>query len=231
MKASGRQVPRRGADSVTAGVVFRVGAGWVAAAATAKGVAFVSLPCGSRAAGVRQLRRVLPHAGCEPACSQPAGSQRLPGMTPVFERLRDQLQRYFSGRAVVFDVPLDPAGTAFQKKIWTLARKVPYGQVRSYGWLARRAAGGARDTGQLPRSVGQALGRNPVPVLVPCHRIICSDGSTGGYSGGRGWKRRLLSLERGPAVPGPGPSVSARPSRGRSSAGCPRRAARRRASP
>ena len=226
MKAVRRQATRCGRGPVTASAVFKVGAGWIAAAATPKGVAFVSLPCGSRAAGARQLRRLLTPAGCEPA-----GSQGRPGMTPVLERLRDQLQRYFSGQAVAFDVPLDPAGTAFERKIWTLARKVPHGQVRSYGWLAQRAAGGVRDTGQLPRSVGNALGRNPVPLLVPCHRIIRSDGSPGGYSGGRGWKVRLLLLERGTAVPGPGPGVTARSSRGRSSAGCPRRAARRRANP
>lgn len=103
-----------------------------------------------------------------------------------------QLQEYFSGHRRVFDLPLVPARTPFQARVRTAMREIPYGQTRSYGELAH-SAGGA------PRAIGQACGANPLPVVVPCHRVVGTNG-LGGYSGGQGLatKRLLLALEGSP---------------------------------
>lgn len=103
-----------------------------------------------------------------------------------------QLQEYFSGHRHVFDLPLVPARTPFQARVRTAMQEIPYGQTRSYGELAH-SAGGA------PRAIGQACGANPLPVVVPCHRVVGTNG-LGGYSGGHGLatKRLLLALERSP---------------------------------
>ena len=105
--------------------------------------------------------------------------------------LQKQFTRYFSGKPVTFHVPLDlTGGTPFQQKVWRVLCSIPYGQTRSYGWVARKLGkpGAAR-------AVGTACGANPIPIIVPCHRVIASDGSLGGYSGGLAWKRRLLRNE------------------------------------
>ncbi len=110
---------------------------------------------------------------------------------PVLDRLRAQLESYFAGEPVQFDVPLDlSAGTAFQQKVWRACRRIPYGETRSYAELARMAGrpGAAR-------AAGGAMHANPVPVVVPCHRVVKSDGSLGGYGGGIPLKRKLLRLE------------------------------------
>lgn len=101
----------------------------------------------------------------------------------------EQLLAYFSGERVDFDTPIDPRGTAFQKRIWAEMARIPYGQAVSYGELAHRA--GCR----AYRAVGQACHRNPLPILVPCHRVIASGGRLGGYGGGEDIKRMLLRLE------------------------------------
>jgi len=116
--------------------------------------------------------------------------------TPLLTRARDQLQDYFDDTRTEFDLPLAPHGTAFQKKVWAALCAVPAGQTRSYADIAR--AVGCR----APRAIGQANGANPIPILIPCHRVVAADGSLGGYSGGEGeaTKRYLLDLER--AAPG-----------------------------
>lgn len=106
---------------------------------------------------------------------------------------RRALEDYFAGREPTFDVKLDLAtGSRFERRVWEVTRRVKYGTVVSYGVLAARlgVAGGAR-------AVGNALGRNPVPIVVPCHRVIHGDRSIGGFSSGLKWKRFLLELERG----------------------------------
>lgn len=102
---------------------------------------------------------------------------------------RAQLQAYFDGRRSGFDLPLAPAGTAYRRLVWAALRAIPPGQTRSYAEIARVAGGSAR-------SVGQASGANPIPVLIPCHRVVAAAG-LGGYSGGDGLatKRFLLQLE------------------------------------
>jgi methylated-DNA-[protein]-cysteine S-methyltransferase len=103
-----------------------------------------------------------------------------------------QLAAYFEGRLRQFDLPLAPSGTTFQQQVWTALCAIPYGQTRSYLEVAR--AVGRPDA---VRAVGAANGRNPIPIIVPCHRVIGSDGSLTGFGGGLETKRRLLGLERG----------------------------------
>lgn len=106
-------------------------------------------------------------------------------------RLREQLTRYFAGEAVAFDVPLDlSGGTVFQRAIWRACARIPNGQTRSYAEVARMAGRPA-----AARAVGNALHNNPVPIVVPCHRVIRSDGSLGGFGSGVRLKKKLLRLE------------------------------------
>ena len=107
------------------------------------------------------------------------------------ETARAQLQQYLAGERAFFDVPIDLAATpSFQRDVLRAAAAIPFGTVRSYAWVAERA-GNARAV----RAVGTALGRNPVPLLVPCHRVVRSDGALGGYIFGVPLKERLLALE------------------------------------
>ncbi len=105
-----------------------------------------------------------------------------------------QLAAYFSGALTTFDLPLAPRGDDFHQRVWALLREIPYGETRSYGDLAR--ALGDRN---LAQAVGSANGRNPISIVVPCHRVIGSDGSLVGYAGGLDRKRYLLALEEPPA--------------------------------
>ena len=123
------------------------------------------------------------------------GLRRASGESPVkdarpFELLVRELDGYFAGRLTVFSVPLDLHGTKFQMRVWRELMKVPYGEVRTYGWLAGKAGNPAG-----ARAAGGALHNNPVPIVVPCHRIVAASGGLGGYGGGIGMKRRLLEIE------------------------------------
>jgi methylated-DNA-[protein]-cysteine S-methyltransferase len=109
--------------------------------------------------------------------------------TAVLHRARDQLNAYFDGELRAFDLPLAPAGTAYQQAVWRALCEIPYGQVRNYKQIAERAGG-------VARSVGQANGRNPIAIIIPCHRVVATS-RLGGYSGGDGpaTKQWLLALE------------------------------------
>ncbi len=109
-----------------------------------------------------------------------------------------QLTEYFAGTRRAFDLPLAPHGTPFRLKVWAVMQAIPYGQTRSYGDLAR-------DLDSAPRAVGGACGANPIPLIIPCHRVVGSGGALGGFSGGAGCdtKRQLLALEG--ALPQPLP--------------------------
>ncbi len=113
-----------------------------------------------------------------------------PEGTPLLGEARAQLDAYFTGDLKSFDLPLAPAGTVFQRTLWEALRGIPYGETRTYGEVARALASG-------PRAVGGACGRNPIPVIVPCHRVLGADGRLTGYSGSGGLdtKRALLRLE------------------------------------
>ena len=108
-----------------------------------------------------------------------------------FFPLKRALKRYFSGEEINFSFPFDIFwGTPFQKKVWSEMGKIPYGQTRSYKWLAQRA-GDLRKA----RAVGQACSSNPLSILIPCHRVVREDGKLGGFAGGLHIKRELLKLE------------------------------------
>ncbi len=111
--------------------------------------------------------------------------------TDLLLRGRAQLHAYFDGSLQSFDLPLAPAGSPYRQRIWSELARIPFGQTRSYSDIAR-AAGGS------PRSVGGANGANPIPIIIPCHRVVSTTG-LGGYSGGDGLatKRYLLALEQG----------------------------------
>jgi methylated-DNA-[protein]-cysteine S-methyltransferase len=110
--------------------------------------------------------------------------------TPLLEAAKGQLEEYFDGRRRDFDLPLAPHGTAFQRRVWDALRTIPYGEVRRYSQLAATL-------GSAPRAIGTACGRNPLPIIIPCHRVVAMGGGLGGYSGMDGieTKRSLLALE------------------------------------
>jgi len=109
--------------------------------------------------------------------------------SPLLTEAARQLDAYFSGKLSHFDLPLAPAGSAFEARVWSAMQLIPYGETRSYGDLASAV-------GSAPRPVGRACGRNPIPIVIPCHRVLAR-GGLGGYSGAGGLatKQRLLALE------------------------------------
>lgn len=107
-----------------------------------------------------------------------------------FAAVIEQLDDYFAGQRTEFSLPLNPAGTAFQREVWNALRAIPYGTTASYGELATLIG-----RPQARRAVGLANGRNPIAIVVPCHRVIGADGSLTGYGGGLANKRLLLELE------------------------------------
>ncbi|NLM37956.1 MAG: methylated-DNA--[protein]-cysteine S-methyltransferase [Firmicutes bacterium] len=120
----------------------------------------------------------------------------LPPDLPVREtalliEARAQLLAYFSGRRTAFSLPLAPAGTTFQKRVWQALCEIPYGETVSYKEVARRI-GNEKAT----RAVGRANNRNPLPILIPCHRVIGANGALVGYGGGLAIKEKLLALEK-----------------------------------
>jgi len=111
-------------------------------------------------------------------------------MNPVLKEATRQLERYFARKLQRFELPLAARGTDFQKSVWKMMSEIPYGETATYGGMATALGSG-------PRAVGMACGRNPIPVIVPCHRVLGSGGKEGGFSGGQGLptKRKLLALE------------------------------------
>lgn len=111
---------------------------------------------------------------------------------PVLAETGRQLRAYFSGSLREFDLPLAMSGTPFQRRVWNELLNIPYGETRSYGEVARKIGASS-----AVRAVGAANGANPIPIVVPCHRVIGSGGRLVGYGGGLPLKRRLLALESG----------------------------------
>jgi methylated-DNA-[protein]-cysteine S-methyltransferase len=122
------------------------------------------------------------------AAAPPAGSRRD---DTAFAGVAGQLAEYFAGERTEFDVPRELSGTEFQRAVWAQLSAIPYGETISYGELARRVG-----SPKASRAVGSANGRNPVAVIVPCHRVVAADGGLGGYGGGSDRKVLLLDLER-----------------------------------
>lgn len=169
--------------------VFETNWGWAGLATTDQGLCVVILPRGSKQVARRALAAELGRGGFVEQTWEVEGQHW--DAVHWAERGMEQLSRYLDGIVRVIELPLDlRGGTPFQRKVWRLATRIPYGRVRSYGWLA--ACLGGR---QYARAVGLALGANPIPLVVPCHRIVSHDGSLGGFSGGLPIKRKLLALE------------------------------------
>jgi O-6-methylguanine DNA methyltransferase len=107
-------------------------------------------------------------------------------------RFRNELDRFLSGEAQSFHGPFDLIrGTVFDRKVWRTLLSIPYGQTRSYAWVARRIG-----RPRAFRAVGRSCGRNPIPIVIPCHRVVSKSGGLGGYTGGLQFKERLLHLEQ-----------------------------------
>ena len=158
--------------------VFEVAAGWVGILASPAGIRRLSLSQESPADAIEQL----------------ADGRVGPAAEARFPDLEGRLERYFLGEDAPLDDELDLAGTDFQRKAWEAARAIPRGETRSYGWIARSIGSPG-----AARAVGQAMRANPVPFIVPCHRVVGSGGAMRGYGGPDGvdMKLRLLAMERG----------------------------------
>lgn len=124
-----------------------------------------------------------------------AGIQTPPearaGKARILERAAEQLAEYFAGERTTFDLPLAPEGTEFQQKVWMLLRAIPFGETRTYGQLATKLK-----QPTASRAVGAANGRNPLGIIVPCHRVIGASGDLTGYAGGLPMKKWLLAHEQ-----------------------------------
>jgi methylated-DNA-[protein]-cysteine S-methyltransferase len=135
-------------------------------------------------AGIRQI--TFPQ-DVQPASPEPDWQEDQ----SAFAELTTQLRAYFAGELETFDLPLAPEGTPFQKKVWDELCKIPYGETISYGSLAKRIG-----NPNASRAVGLANGSNPIPIVIPCHRVIGSNGKLTGYGGGLPIKEKLLALEK-----------------------------------
>jgi O-6-methylguanine DNA methyltransferase len=153
-------------------------------ASTDQGLAFLELPAASGRGLRGWLRRQLPDARC------------VDGFAPNRAAIAQVLE-YLEGKRVVFELPLDLRGTPFQRAVWEALLAIPYGETRSYADVAEAVGQPA-----AVRAVGAANGANPIALVVPCHRVIASDGRLGGYGGGLRLKAKLLAMERSHATQG-----------------------------
>jgi methylated-DNA-[protein]-cysteine S-methyltransferase len=160
--------------------------GWVGVAWSDQGLVSITLPKPAEAEALDEL-------------PQPSGSQPSPPPGLDVPALLVNLRRYFEGESITFDEPLDPTiGTEFQRRVWRLTRDIPRGQTRTYGQLARVVGSPG-----AARAVGQTMARNPWPILVPCHRVLGSDGSLTGFGAGLDMKRKMLQMEGVPLAEQP----------------------------
>ena len=157
-------------------ITFNTDMGWVGILASAKGLLDTTLPQRS----AQEAHQLLGES-----INQATWSPRL------FDDLMERLKVYFSGRKATFPDELDLSGAnPFQHEVWEAARLIPYGETRSYLWVAEQIK-----RPKAARAVGQALGRNPLAIIVPCHRVVASNGKLGGFGGGLEMKQHLLCLE------------------------------------
>jgi methylated-DNA-[protein]-cysteine S-methyltransferase len=157
-------------------IIFNTSMGWVGILASAKGLLVTTLPQCS----AQEAHRLLGDSAIQAIWSP-----------HLFDDLAERLRIYFSGHKVTFPDKLDlSAATAFQREVWEATKLILYGETKSYAWVAKQIK-----RPRAARAVGQALSRNPLPIIIPCHRVIASDGRLGGFTGGLEMKRELLSLE------------------------------------
>lgn len=164
-------------------ITFNSPVGWIALCATADGICRIDF-CGSRAPSLNAVMNNLQELFA--SFELDTGAHR-----PLLEGAREAVARYFSEQVPLPEIPLDiHSGTAFQRDVWQSLYRIPFGETRSYVDIAR-------DIGKpkAARAVGQACGKNPIPIIVPCHRVISQNGSLGGYSSGLDIKQVLLKLE------------------------------------
>ncbi len=155
---------------------FETDMGWIGISASPKGLISATLPQPSAQKAYQLLGDRVNQATLSPG---------------LFDDLMKRLQAYFSGHQATFPDELDLSeATPFQRAVWEITRLIPYGETRTYLWVANQIERPA-----AVRAVGQALAKNPLPVIVPCHRVVASDGKLGGFSGGVEMKRHLLQLE------------------------------------
>jgi len=162
--------------------VKKISVGYVGVAFTEKGIKLVCLP------------QKTPHIARGNVIKGLSGGNVMfdPSRKLACKAL-EQIEGYFQGKVREFNLPLDLRDASrFSLKVWEATRKIPYGTTKSYGWVAK-GAGNPR----AARAVGGALGRNPLPLLIPCHRVVRSDGALGGFGAGLSRKKRLLALEAG----------------------------------
>jgi O-6-methylguanine DNA methyltransferase len=156
--------------------VCKTVSGWLAVVASPKGLTRLVLPRATAAEAAALLGINLPE-------SRQSNSR--------FANLFERLQGYFHGQLAEFSDDLDlKGGSAFDKLVWLAVREIPFGSTRSYGWVAERVG-----NPRASRAVGGALGRNPLPIIIPCHRVLAADGSLHGFSDGLEMKRLMLRLE------------------------------------
>ena len=116
---------------------------------------------------------------------------------PIFGQVESWLESYFSGKKTPIMIPLQPKGTIFQERVWKILQEIPYGKTMTYGEIAQRIAKEKGVATYSAQAVGQAVGKNPISILVPCHRVVGKNGALTGYAGGVHRKEQLLNLERG----------------------------------
>ena len=118
---------------------------------------------------------------------------------PIFKQVETWLESYFSGEETLITIPLQPKGTIFQERVWKILKEIPYGETMTYGDIARRIAKekGVATYSASAQAVGQAVGKNPISILIPCHRVLGKNGELTGYAGGVHRKEQLLKIERG----------------------------------
>jgi len=162
--------------------VAETAAGWIGLLFSPRGLMELHYPLPSRDQALASSRARLPEA---PVLADTS-----------WGGVKEQLRRYYAGQVVHFDVPFDLSRhTPFQRLVWDVTFGIPYGETRSYAWVAAEIG-----SPQAYRAVGSAMAANPIPIIIPCHRVLRSDGSLGGYGGGLTMKQRLLAMEKRVAV-------------------------------
>ena len=116
---------------------------------------------------------------------------------PIFEQVETWLESYFSGKQTPITIPLQPKGTNFQERVWQMLQEISYGETMTYGEIAQRIAKEKGVATYSAQAVGQAVGKNPISILIPCHRVLGKNGTLTGYADGVHRKEQLLKLERG----------------------------------
>ncbi len=170
------------ADELSALLSEAPGWGWLGLVASERGLRLLTLPRPTAEAAAEAVRTYYPE-------TQPARAD-----VAMLADAGQQVREYLAGVRHEFTVPLDLRGhTEFALAVWATALHIGYGQTRTYRWIASRVGGGAG----IYQAVGSALGSNPIPLIIPCHRVVGVDGSLHGYAGGLELKRRLLALESG----------------------------------